>query len=103
MFGALWYYTAIGRETELWEAGFKNLTGCTIHVPPYCDQTKYLKNACLKELDTAKYNYGIYKDAYKYGILNTTDYRIKIFYCFRWGLQNLRFVHMIYLSCLINI
>ncbi|XP_031280330.1 probable cyclic nucleotide-gated ion channel 10 [Pistacia vera] len=52
MFGALWFYTAIGRETEFWEAGFKNLTGCTIHVPPYCDQTKYLKNVCLKELNT---------------------------------------------------
>lgn len=62
----------------------------------YCDipshNVTYLNSSCpIVEMDNPPYDFGIFLPALQSGVVNSTDFPQKFFYCFWWGLQNLRF------------
>lgn len=109
MAGALWYLFAIERADRCWleeiekqewnhrylycgedrtpDSVFSNLTliASTLNAScPFIDPDE------IK--DSTNFDFGIFADALKSGIVDYDDFPTKIFYCFWWGLRNLRFV-----------
>ena len=53
---------------------------------------KLLSDTCFAKIEDT-YELGIFKDAFESRIVEkTSGLGKKLFYCFRWGLQNIRFV-----------
>ncbi|XP_044505655.1 cyclic nucleotide-gated ion channel 1-like [Mangifera indica] len=91
--GHLWYYLAIKRLTACWEeACINHTTGCGSF---YCHDglvnNTFLNEFCpTKTLNTTIYDFGIFFDALKSGIVDvTTSQKKRKRYAFRWGVQNL--------------
>ncbi|XP_010522922.1 PREDICTED: putative cyclic nucleotide-gated ion channel 13 [Tarenaya hassleriana] len=99
VFGALWFLISIEREDRCWreecgkregECQFKNL---------YCDDAHRMSNDFLKNscpfinpgdiTNSTVFNFGIFNDALKSGIVESRDFWKKFFYCFWWGLRSL--------------
>lgn len=108
--GAFWYLFSIEAEVRCWHKAFKN---ATIHDEPYLscerpnqDFASLLKSSCAVVdpddiTDSSFFNFGIFTDALKSGVLkSTTDFTQKFFYCFWWGLRSVRFVNHILCSSL---
>ncbi|KAI4346522.1 hypothetical protein L6164_007412 [Bauhinia variegata] len=100
--GSVWYLLAIERCTTCWQLA--------CHSSPQCDMNflvcgnkrlagydvwsrisgKILKERCaINEDDISAYDYGIFSQAIKTGIVATRDFFTKLCYCLWWGLQNL--------------
>ncbi|KAJ4705863.1 Cyclic nucleotide-gated ion channel 1 [Melia azedarach] len=79
VFGGLWYFLAVKRETACWEKALKVRPG----------DYKYLNDLCCKT--NSNYNFGIFQEALTSGIADakTAESLKKSVYCFRWGLQSL--------------
>ncbi|KAJ0040302.1 hypothetical protein Pint_26573 [Pistacia integerrima] len=95
VFGALWYFFAIERETSCWKTACLNHAGC-IHSPFYCHDNlgdyTFLSDLCpVKIPNTTLFNFGIYQDALQSGIVEVTDFPLKFLHTFLWGLQSLRY------------
>ncbi|XP_076928889.1 cyclic nucleotide-gated ion channel 1-like isoform X1 [Bidens hawaiensis] len=101
VFGAFWYLFSIERETTCWRRACGNITAnfntsiseC-VHSSFYCDDAThnvaYLNASCpIVEMDNPPYDFGIFLPALQSGVVNSTDFPQKFFYCFWWGLQNL--------------
>ncbi|KAI7748591.1 hypothetical protein M8C21_012953 [Ambrosia artemisiifolia] len=101
VFGAFWYLSSIERETTCWRKACGNITAnigarvsdC-VHSSFYCDSrthhVEYLNASCpIVEMDNPPYDFGIFLPALESGVVNSTDFPQKFFYCFWWGLQNL--------------
>ncbi|KAI7748592.1 hypothetical protein M8C21_012954 [Ambrosia artemisiifolia] len=101
VFGAFWYLSSIERETTCWRKACGNITAnigarvsdC-VHSSFYCDSrthhVQYLNASCpIVEMDNPPYDFGIFLPALESGVVNSTDFPQKFFYCFWWGLQNL--------------
>ncbi|XP_031285492.1 cyclic nucleotide-gated ion channel 1-like [Pistacia vera] len=93
VFGALWYFFAIERETSCWKTACLNHAGC-IHSPFYCHDNlgdyTFLSDLCpVKISNTTLFNFGIYQDALQSGIVEVTDFPLKFLHTFLWGLQSL--------------
>ncbi|XP_010456194.1 PREDICTED: putative cyclic nucleotide-gated ion channel 13 isoform X2 [Camelina sativa] len=99
VFGALWYLISVEREDRCWrEACEKRPEVCTFEFL-YCDRNRTVKNDFLTTScpfinpdDITKstvFNFGIFTDALKSGIVESDDFWKKFFYCFWWGLRNL--------------
>ncbi|XP_028105687.1 probable cyclic nucleotide-gated ion channel 3 [Camellia sinensis] len=96
--GAFWYLFAIETEYRCWRKACKDQT-CIDDLLLYCeeannDRFSHLDGSCpLLEPSQIKnstdYDFGIFLDALKSGIVETRDFPKKFFYCFWWGLRNL--------------
>ncbi|XP_030965629.1 cyclic nucleotide-gated ion channel 1-like [Quercus lobata] len=96
--GAFWYLFAIEREDTCWHKHCDNTIGCE-DKDFYCgkDRSKsYVdpyKNCPFIDPDDIKnktvFNFGIFTDALKSGVVESRNFREKFFYCFWWGLRGL--------------
>ncbi|XP_024020983.1 putative cyclic nucleotide-gated ion channel 13 isoform X1 [Morus notabilis] len=95
VFGALWYFYAIFRETACWHRACKSYPGC---VPSNfdCRRNPPLKNLThLNEFcpvdppDKAVFDFGMFADAIESRILHKTNFLRKFSRSFWWGLRNL--------------
>ncbi|KAJ0016885.1 hypothetical protein Pint_11058 [Pistacia integerrima] len=94
VFGALWYFFAIVRETVCWNKACINRTRCH-YGSFYCGDNlgdyTFLNNFCpTKTQNTTLYDFGIFNDALQFGIVEVTDFPQNFLHCFRRGLQKLR-------------
>ncbi|KAH9677298.1 cyclic nucleotide-gated ion channel 1 [Citrus sinensis] len=88
--GASWYLFSIERETTCWKGHCKMDNGCKL----YCDDGQgnnaFLGDFCpIQPADTKLFNFGIFLGALESGIVESTYFPKKFFYCFWWGLRNL--------------
>lgn len=96
LLGAFWYLFSIERETTCWQKACGNTAGC-LHASLYCRENHIglkdlLNNSCpIETPDATKFDFGIFLVALQSGIVESTDFPKKFFYCFWWGLQNLRY------------
>ncbi|CAE6142977.1 unnamed protein product [Arabidopsis arenosa] len=99
VFGALWYLISVEREDRCWrEACEKRPEVCTFRFL-YCDGNTSVRNDFLTTscpfinpddiTNSTVFNFGIFTDALKSGIVESDDFWKKFFYCFWWGLRNL--------------
>lgn len=79
-----------------------------VHSSFYCDnkissdRVNYLNFSCpIQEMDNPPYDFGIFLPALQSGVANSTDFPQKFFYCFWWGLQNLRYEHLNYVCVVV--
>ncbi|KAJ0098529.1 hypothetical protein Patl1_20325 [Pistacia atlantica] len=93
IFGAFWYLFSIERETTCWKQACVGHTGCFL----FCDDGEGNRNSALLSAacpiqtpNTTQFNFGIFLDALQSGVVESTYFPKKFFYCFWWGLQNLR-------------
>lgn len=98
MLGGFWYLSSIERETTCWRRACNNSNKSEecIHSSFHCDEKKnfdsLLNASCpIKTPNTTLFDFGIYHDALDSGIVESMDFPQKLFYCFWWGLQNLRY------------
>ena len=100
MVGAVWYMLSIESEVWCWRRELKN---ASLFHEEYLscghgDQNVFqlLNKTCSfidpdKIIDKNTFNFGIFFDALDSGVVeSTTDLHQKFFYCFWWGLRNLR-------------
>ncbi|VVB06880.1 unnamed protein product [Arabis nemorensis] len=99
VFGALWYLISVEREDRCWrEACAKRQDGCDFRFL-YCNEISNVRNDFLTTscpfinpddiTNSTVFNFGIFTDALKSGIVESDDFWKKFFYCFWWGLRNL--------------
>ncbi|XP_022944849.1 cyclic nucleotide-gated ion channel 1-like isoform X1 [Cucurbita moschata] len=90
VFGAFWYLFSIERKATCLQS--------RCHSHPYCPRKYNIteEGSCLDNCsrkassnDTLPFNFGIFDDAFKYDVVNSTDFIWKVSYCYWWGLQNL--------------
>lgn len=99
--GALWYLISIEREDRCW----RDATPSGERVALYCEDKSEINYDLVRLLNTScpftnpdditdpkVFNFGIFIDALESGVVETWDFPEKFFYCFWWGLRNLRFV-----------
>ncbi|XP_052188060.1 cyclic nucleotide-gated ion channel 1-like isoform X2 [Diospyros lotus] len=93
--GAFWYLFSIERETTCWREASKNKnqTLCA-DLSVFCrgnlGYKTFLKESCPIETKNATaFDFGIFYTALQSGVVGSTDFPKKFFYCFWWGLQNL--------------
>nr|DAD36286.1 TPA_asm: hypothetical protein HUJ06_006926 [Nelumbo nucifera] len=97
--GAFWYLISIGRENACWQDACKNQTGCKSDFL-YCDVNAtqdlgFLDVSCpVMEPNKTFFDFGIFLDALQSDVVGSSDFPQKLFYCFWWGLRNLRFVNV---------
>jgi len=57
---------------------------------------KFLNVSCpIQEEDKKLFDFGIFLDALQSGVVESRDFPSKLFYCFWWGLKNLRCASLI--------
>ncbi|CAK8567551.1 unnamed protein product [Lathyrus sativus] len=94
--GAFWYLFSIERETTCWQNACGKNSTC-IKAQMYCDDrhglgniSTFLNASCpIQNPNTTLFNFGIFLDALQSGVVGSTDFPQKFFYCFWWGLKNL--------------
>ena len=95
MLGAFWYLISIERETTCWQEACGRNTTCN-HNTLYCNSISqsfntFLNSSCPIQEKDPPFDFGIFLDALQSGIVeSSTDFPQKFFYCFWWGLRNLR-------------
>ncbi|KAK3218776.1 hypothetical protein Dsin_012746 [Dipteronia sinensis] len=93
LFGGLWYLFAVWKKLACW----KNF--CLEHDHQIChyannrfnvnpEGNKLLTDTCFAKIEDT-YELGIFKDAFESRIVETSNLWKKVFYCFRWGIQNI--------------
>ncbi|KAK1550588.1 hypothetical protein Q3G72_021665 [Acer saccharum] len=94
LFGGLWYLFAVGKQLACWRNVCLELDHQICHyannrfnVNP--EGNKLLSDTCFAKIEDT-YELGIFKDAFESRIVeDTSELGKKLFYCFRWGLQNI--------------
>lgn len=101
--GAFWYLFAIERETTCWRKACGNNRDC-VNSSLYCNgtvNTTLFNSSCpIIEPNATVFDFGIVLSALQSGVVESTDFPQKFFYCFWWGLQNLRYGHVRSFICL---
>lgn len=110
MVGANWYILSVESQVRCWRREMNKVSnfresylGCGRKNE---NVFKLLNSTCLlvdpdSVDDTNTFNYGIFFDGLQSGVVDsTTDFPQKFFYCFWWGLRNLRLVNDILCYCL---
>ncbi|KAG7973673.1 hypothetical protein I3843_06G009000 [Carya illinoinensis] len=94
--GAFWYFFSIQRETTCWQLACENDRCRTSFSCGESDSSlnfenyKLLNYSCnLETPNTTLFDFGIFQEARKSGILESMDFFRKTIYCFWWGLRNL--------------
>ena len=98
--GAFWYLFSIEREDACWREVCKDRAVCD-STYWYCGNHRrenytFLTESCPfiqpdQIQNSSVFNFGIFTDALDSGVVESTYFRRKFFYCFWWGLRNLRF------------
>ncbi|KAG2700633.1 hypothetical protein I3843_06G007800 [Carya illinoinensis] len=93
VFGAFWYLFSIEREATCWQQACGKNATC-FNSSLLCDDRLYmdifLNNSCpVQTPNKTLFNFGIFLDALQSGVVESTDFPQKLFYCFWWGLRNL--------------
>ncbi|XAR52235.1 hypothetical protein NMG60_11020192 [Bertholletia excelsa] len=91
--GAFWYLFSIEQETKCWKKACRKDNDC-INSSVSCGQQKgfikLLNDSCpIQTENTTLFDFGIFYDALNSGVVGSTNFPQKFFYCFWWGLQNL--------------
>ncbi|KAL2558721.1 Cyclic nucleotide-gated ion channel 1 [Forsythia ovata] len=92
--GAFWYLFSIERETACWQKACTGRSDCR-HASLFCEDDhtgfrQFLNNSCpIKESNGTSFDFGIFLNALQSGVVGSTNFPQKFFYCFWWGLQNL--------------
>ncbi|KAK4571308.1 hypothetical protein RGQ29_029921 [Quercus rubra] len=93
--GAFWYLFSIERESTCWQQACRGDKTCTLS-SMFCDNSSasatdsLLNNSCpVQTPNTTLFDFGIFLDALQSGVVESTDFPQKLFYCFWWGLRNL--------------
>ncbi|KAI4384210.1 hypothetical protein MLD38_002395 [Melastoma candidum] len=94
--GAFWYLLSVGRYIDCWKRACSVHAGCDM-ASLYCGNANssadkgYLDVSCpiSQTTDTAPFDFGIYLKALQSGIVGTTDFFLKLCFCFSWALRNL--------------
>ncbi|CAK7348728.1 unnamed protein product [Dovyalis caffra] len=97
--GAFWYLFSIEREDTCWRDVCKDHEGCDAN-HWYCGKhrqenyTIFLTQSCPfiqpdQIQNSTVFNFGIFIDALDSGVVESTYFGRKFFYCFWWGLRNL--------------
>ncbi|KAH9677266.1 cyclic nucleotide-gated ion channel 1 [Citrus sinensis] len=93
VFGGLWYFMAIERQTECWTKACINYTGrshCSFNCHDNLEDYTFLNEFCpMKTRNVTIHDFGIFHGALESGILEGKNFLQKILHCFIWGLQNL--------------
>ncbi|KAF7806532.1 putative cyclic nucleotide-gated ion channel 5 [Senna tora] len=97
--GAFWYLLAIERNDSCWQTACsengcnKNFLYCGIqHMEDYSawqNRSDILKSKCSADDENPPFDYGIFLQAFKSGIVSSKKFISKYCYCLWWGLQNL--------------
>lgn len=97
--GAFWYLFSVESEIRCWRKALKNTEysdnkylSCDNHNANVISRlTDYCAVVDPSDItNSTTFNFGIYTDALKSGVVeSTTDFPQKFFYCFWWGLRNL--------------
>ncbi|KAI6697823.1 hypothetical protein NL676_017942 [Syzygium grande] len=92
--GAFWYLCSIERETTCWQQACDDRHECN-PASLYCDYPQdtvnaFLDSSCpIQTPNTTLFDFGIFLSALQAGVVESTDFPQKFFFCFWWGLQNL--------------
>ncbi|RID79755.1 hypothetical protein BRARA_A02466 [Brassica rapa] len=100
VFGAFWYLSAIEKKNRCWSDACAKSSMCNLtNLDLYCvrgggDNSHFLKISCPlidpgEITNSTVFNFGMYIDALKSGVVESRDFPRKFFYCFWWGLRNL--------------
>lgn len=98
--GAFWYLFSVDRQDTCWREACDKHDQCELN-GLYCDAKRtgdysFLNSSCpLLEQNNLKNNdfdFGIFLDALRTQVVEKGNFWQKLFYCFWWGLRNLRFV-----------
>ncbi|XP_016650743.1 PREDICTED: cyclic nucleotide-gated ion channel 1-like [Prunus mume] len=95
-FGAFWYFFAIQRETACWQNACRNNNGCE-PTTFYCNGRTIRKFTFLDDLcsinphdtNATPFDFGMFVEAVRSGVLESTNLPKKFLHCFWWGLRNL--------------
>lgn len=99
--GAFWYYLAVERENDCWHRACETVKGCdSLYLFCGSEELEYIgswKNVrqnvtdtnCTVDGDNPPFNFGIYQDSLKSGVVSSYKFSSKFIYCFWWGLRNL--------------
>ncbi|KAJ6748818.1 CYCLIC NUCLEOTIDE-GATED ION CHANNEL 15-RELATED-RELATED [Salix purpurea] len=95
--GAFWYLFSIERQTNCWRQACGTQDTCR-RAYLFCDgaggagNLSFLDNHCpIRTPNETVFNFGIFLDALQSGVvLSSTGFSDKFFYCFWWGMRNLR-------------
>ncbi|KAJ1378633.1 RmlC-like jelly roll fold [Sesbania bispinosa] len=99
--GAFWYLFSIERETTCWQEACRSNIMCN-KADMYCNNqwgglskiSTFLNASCpINDEDKKLFDFGIFLDALQSGVVESRDFPQKFFYCFWWGLKNLRIVY----------
>ena len=103
--GAFWYLFSIERQDTCWHEVCKDQARCDT-MYRYCgdhrkkDYTFPTESCPFIQPDqvhnSTVFNFGIFIDALDSGVVESTYFPRKFFYCFWWGLRNLRFVNILF-------
>uniref|UniRef100_A0A803NV18 Cyclic nucleotide-binding domain-containing protein n=1 Tax=Cannabis sativa TaxID=3483 RepID=A0A803NV18_CANSA len=96
LLGALWYLFSFERLYRCWRIVFMiqnwdpRYMYCTQKSGDNHDHVKALLNVSCSSIGSDKdvFEFGMYTDAIKSGVVESTHFHSKILYCFWWGLRN---------------
>ncbi|KAJ0255482.1 Ion transport domain-containing protein [Hirschfeldia incana] len=97
--GAFWYLIAIEKRDTCWREACVKISGCNL-TDLVCarggggDNSRFLNTSCPlidpeQITNSTVFNFGMYIDALKSGVVESRDFPRKLFYCFWWGLRNI--------------
>ena len=92
--GAFWYFFSIERETACWHKACKNQSGCgrSSFSCAHSGNYTFLDDLCpINAPNSTLFNFGIFLEALQSGVVQSSNLPTKFFFCFWWGLRNLRF------------
>ncbi|KAH9677233.1 cyclic nucleotide-gated ion channel 1 [Citrus sinensis] len=91
--GALWYFFAIKSESVCWKKACINHDGCgdgSFYCDDHLEDRKFLNGFCpTNNQNSTIFDFGIFSDAFQSGVVETKDFKRRLYYCFRWGVQSL--------------
>ncbi|RZC61287.1 hypothetical protein C5167_023047 [Papaver somniferum] len=93
MFGASWYLLSIERQDSCWRKACGDNQTCNLSL--YCGADSTMANTinvtaqCVLNDTSPFFDFGIYLDALTSGVVESSDFPSKLFYCLWWGLRSL--------------
>uniref|UniRef100_A0A7N2MVF8 Uncharacterized protein n=1 Tax=Quercus lobata TaxID=97700 RepID=A0A7N2MVF8_QUELO len=95
--GAFWYFFSTQRLASCWHKACK-IHSDGVEISFNCDHSfrnlSFLDDFCpIDTPNTSTFDFGIFLEARRSGSLESTGFLPKAFYCFWWGMRNLRFAH----------
>nr|VDD62215.1 unnamed protein product [Brassica oleracea] len=98
--GAFWYLSAIEKKDTCWHEACAKISECNL-TNYLCarggtggDNSRFLNTSCPlidpeQIINSTVFNFGMYIDALKSGVVESRNFPRKLLYCFWWGLRNL--------------